>query len=167
MKIFAKPLAMALFSALPLIAGAQATFALTSDEANYLAALIEFQQMGELPTEAKQYLLARAHEQDGDLAPDTRRAEDLYIRAANGGHADAQEHLAEAFKNHRLHTKLNADQVARWQTAAAKSKAAKRDSWAARAEKSDRAAQFAMSLTLADENRPRAISLLKSSAEAG
>lgn len=107
--------AAALLSALPLAAIAQTEFALTDNEHRYIKAMLELQQNDEMPTPAKQFLLARAHGYHGYLERDDERAEKLYILAAEGGDLDAQERLVEAHKQNRSAATPTAKQVAAWE----------------------------------------------------
>lgn len=158
----------ALLAALPLPASAQSDIEFTDAEKHFLKARSEFRQEAELPTPAKQYMLALAHDVDGELAADPKRAEKLYILAANGGHPDAQEHLIEASRESKSRIGIDAKQLAQWKSQARKDKDALRAELLARAEKSDRAAEYAMSRILSDApQRAQSFEYLKRSAEAG
>lgn len=105
--------AAALLSALPLAAGAQTEFALTDKEQRYLAAMLEVQQITDMPSPAKLFLLAKGYGYYGALGRDDARAERLNILAAEGGQIEAQEHLLEAHQQKRT-TTPTAKQLAAW-----------------------------------------------------
>lgn len=160
--------AAGLLSVLPLTSSAQADFALTDQEKSYINALLEFQQKPEMPAPAKQFLLARAHGYGGDLPQDDKRAEKLYVLAADGGHIGAQEYLVTARKRSSPGSTPAAKQRTAWEANIKRNAAAAPAALVSKTGDSDRVTDFMLSQSLSEPSQQQqAFELLKKSAESG
>ncbi|MGW8393954.1 tetratricopeptide repeat protein [Pseudoduganella sp. HUAS MS19] len=160
--------AATLLCASPFTFAADSDFAFTDKENIYISAMLEFEQIAELRTPAKQFMVAREHEHGGDLGRDDKRSQKLYILAANGGHIAAQKHLVAAYRKKSSGSALSAKQVAAWEANIKRHEGAASPALMPEPGRTDRVTEFRLSLSLSDPSQQQqAFALLEKSAESG